>query len=186
MSTSLVRKIAAGVAGTALAIGMAAAPASASVTFDPATGTGFVGKGDVQLAFGWNNQTLQTNASGIAFSYNNVATYSATCTWVTGEGTRGEQTHNVDIPRETSVNAEIAFETRKNNQSMITGFNLNGFGETTTEGTIPIVGDACVGNPDGVAHDGTWSEVTLVRSSDGGLYVNYDGASVLLPITPVV
>ena len=28
-----------------------AAPAMASVIFDPATGTGFVGKGDVQLVF---------------------------------------------------------------------------------------------------------------------------------------
>jgi hypothetical protein len=30
-------------------------PAAASVNLDPATGTGFVGKGDVQSAFGWNN-----------------------------------------------------------------------------------------------------------------------------------
>ena len=38
----------------ALAVSTAAL---ATVTFDPATGIGFVGKGDVQLAFGWNNAT---------------------------------------------------------------------------------------------------------------------------------
>src|SRR5918996_4693526 len=45
----------------AFAIGMTAA--FALVTFDPSTGTGFVGKGDVQTAFGWNNKQLQNNAS---------------------------------------------------------------------------------------------------------------------------
>jgi Spy/CpxP family protein refolding chaperone len=31
----------------------------AAVTFNPSTGIGFVGKGDVQNAFGWNNADLQ-------------------------------------------------------------------------------------------------------------------------------
>ena len=44
----------------------AVAIASASVTFNPATGTGFVGKGDVQLAYGWNNKQLQDNAVALA------------------------------------------------------------------------------------------------------------------------
>src|SRR3990170_2451923 len=30
--------------------------ALAAVIFDPVTGEGFVGKGDVQLVFGWNNK----------------------------------------------------------------------------------------------------------------------------------
>jgi hypothetical protein len=33
------------------------------VTFNETNGTGFVGKGDVQVAFGWNNKQLQTNAT---------------------------------------------------------------------------------------------------------------------------
>jgi len=32
----------------------------AAVTFDASNGTGFVGKGDVQLAFGWNKQLRPT------------------------------------------------------------------------------------------------------------------------------
>jgi hypothetical protein len=42
---------------------MLATAALAAVTFDVNTGFGFVGKGDVQLAFGWNNKALQTNAT---------------------------------------------------------------------------------------------------------------------------
>jgi hypothetical protein len=49
----------------ALAIPVAA---SASVTVN-SNGTGFVGKGNVQTAFGWNNAALQANASGTTFSF---------------------------------------------------------------------------------------------------------------------
>src|SRR4051794_17816111 len=47
---------------------------------------------------------------------------------------------------------------------------------TTADGTVPVVGGACVGN-DGTG--GTWTAVTLA-SSTGGLYVNYGVTSVLL------
>jgi hypothetical protein len=54
---------------------MIAGPASAVVTFDPATGTGFVGKGDVQSAFNLNNAKLQAgvDANKFAFSYQQAA-----------------------------------------------------------------------------------------------------------------
>ena len=42
------------------------AAALASVTFDPNTGTGFVGKGDIQVPMGWNNKQLQNNAGGVS------------------------------------------------------------------------------------------------------------------------
>jgi hypothetical protein len=162
---------------------VAAGAVYAAVTFDSSTGKGFVGKGDVQLAFGWNNAKLQANASGVSFTYNATDTYSATCSFVTGAGTRGEQTHNVSIPRHTSVNSTIQYDARTHKQ--IDGFLLTGFGATTTDGTVPVVGDACVANDEGVARNGTWSVVTLV-SSTGGLYVNYGGTSVPLPNTPTV
>jgi hypothetical protein len=44
---------------------------------------------------------------------------------------------------------------------------------------VPVLGDACVGNQDGIDHIGTWSAVTLV-SSTGGLFVTYNGNSVQL------
>jgi hypothetical protein len=54
----------------------------AAVTIDLLTGEGFVGKGDVQLAFNWNNKQLQDNADGVSFSVEStVATeVSWTCT----------------------------------------------------------------------------------------------------------
>jgi hypothetical protein len=41
--------------------------ASASVAVD-SSGNGFVGKGDVQVAFGWNNKQLQDNAKNVTFT----------------------------------------------------------------------------------------------------------------------
>lgn len=153
--------------------------AFAAVTFDPTTGTGFVGKGEVQIAFGWNNQQLQKNASGVTFSFNTTDTYDATCTWTTGEGTRGQRTHNVDHTRTTAVSGVVAYDARVRNQ--ITGFNLTGFGATTTTGAVPVVGGPCPGN---AGTDGVWTEVVLTGST-GGLYFNYGGASVRY-VPPVV
>ena len=57
------------VTGAALATLALTIPAAhAAVTFDPATGTGFVGKGAVQSALGYNNAHLQKNASTLVFT----------------------------------------------------------------------------------------------------------------------
>lgn len=149
--------------------------AFASVTFDPVTGLGFVGKGDVQTAFGWNNKQLQDNASGVTFTYNATDNYSAVCEWTTGEGTRGEQTHDVSHSRSNTVSSSITYDARVKNQ--ITGFNLTGLGATTTTGgSLPVVGGPCPGNQ---GTDGVWISVTQTGST-GGLFVNYGGSSVLL------
>lgn len=42
--------------------------------FDPETGTGFVGKGDVQSAFGWNNEEAQLHIPDVTFSVELVHT----------------------------------------------------------------------------------------------------------------
>lgn len=159
-----------GIAATAFAATLAlAAPATAAVTFDPATGEGFVGKGDVQTAFTWNNQQLQGNASGLSFTYESEATYEAECTWTTGEGKKGQKTHTVSQKKKTSLESAVVYEARAKNQ--INGFKLTGFGATTTTGTVPTVGGECLG--DGA--DGTYISVTEVGSESGGLYVNHTG-----------
>ena len=164
----------------ALAAATISTAALATVTFDPATGTGFVGKGDVQIPMGWNNKQLQDNAGGLTFAYNKTTSYSAVCTFTTGEGTRGEQTHNVDHNTSTVVLSGIAYDARKNSSGKdgsITGFFLTGLGSTTSNGgDAPVVGSPCMGN-DG--HDGLWSSVTETGSS-GGLYANYGGNSALI------
>ncbi len=67
---------------TLVAILLTVTVAFAAVTFDPATGTGFVGKGDVQLIYGWNNKQLQDNAANVQFRANSevVTEVSWTCT----------------------------------------------------------------------------------------------------------
>jgi len=145
-----------------------------------ADGTGFVGKGEVQTAFNWNNKVLQQNASGVSFSYNTTDTYDAVCTWVTGEGTRGERTHNISHTSSTQVSSAVAYDARVRNQ--ITGFTLKGFGATTETGTVPVVGEPCPGNE---GTDGTWTSVTKTGST-GGLYATFGGVSVLLTPTPTV
>lgn len=141
-------------------------------------GNGFVGKGEVQTVFEWNNAKLQSNASGVTFSYRTAEEYTAVCTFITGEGTRGEQTHNVPREVTTAVSAAVAYDTRVRNQ--ITGFTLQGFSTTTVTGELPVVGGACAGGgPEG----GTWTSVTLT-SSQGGLYAGYGTEWKLL--TPTV
>jgi hypothetical protein len=52
--------------GLALCMAVAGV-AYATITFDGVTGVGFVGKGDVQYTFGWNNKGLQDNADSVKF-----------------------------------------------------------------------------------------------------------------------
>jgi hypothetical protein len=171
------RKLLVGIVAALAALMLFAGTAAATVTFDPNTGTGFVGKGDVQNAFGWNNAQLQANAGGVTFSYNTTDTYSAVCEFVTGTGTH-QQTHDVTIPRHTSVNDTVEYDARTHKQ--VDGFILTGFGTTSTTGTVPVVGAPCVGNEDGVDHNGTWVSVSGPTSSGGGLFVNYGSNSVLI------
>ena len=149
--------------------------AFAAVTFDPATGTGFVGKGEVQTAFGWNNAQLQQRASSVSFSVESEAKYDVLCEWTTGEGTRGEQHHEVTVKKTTTVNSEVATDPRANPQNKVTGFNLLGYGTTTTSGSVPVVGEDCLGV-------GTDAKITNVEkiSETGTLYVSYSGTKVAL------
>ena len=157
-------------AAAALTITSSIAMATVTVT----NGVGFVGKGDVQLAFGWNNATAQRNVNAVSFHTESSAEYSAVCTFTTGEGTRGERIHNISHNRSTAVLSSIASEARKTGQW--TGYNLNGFGAVTTSGDpVPVEGGACMGNE---GHDGVWTSVTELGSTGTGLFVTYNGVSV--------
>lgn len=161
-----------------VALALASTAALAEVVFYPETGTGFVGKGDVQDAFGWNDAGLQLHADGVTFTYGYSAMYEAVCTFTTGEGTRGEKIHNVPHEEEMEVASDVIVALRRNPQSKVTGFNLTGFGDAFSEsGELPVVGGACPGNQ---GHDGVWTSVTVLAGGEGGLYVNYGDQKVLL------
>jgi hypothetical protein len=173
------------------ACGTVLVTAYAAVTFDPVTGIGFVGKGDLQTPWGWNDAKLQAEAAGVSFYYHSTSTslYSAVCTWTTGEGKKGEQTHNVAHNKEVVnvVSSSVACELRKNgNDSKVTGFNLMGCtaqSSTVETNVAPVVGGPCMGNE---GHGGLWTSVTCISSTStpGGLYASSAnapaGASPLL------
>jgi hypothetical protein len=177
---------------------LACGTAFASVTYDPSTGAGFVGKGDVQTAFGWNNATLQKNAGSVTFTYATKATYDVTCEWNTY--TNGNVNHEVKTIHHENTEgltiastAVFASSTRTNRNGDVTGFNLLGYaGVAPSGGDVPVVGDATfcnahdmgpLENPQTDSHDGSYvTQVTLVEGSESaGLFVNYGDQSVPLP-----
>ncbi|HEY4556119.1 MAG TPA: hypothetical protein VIG68_06765 [Lysobacter sp.] len=177
---------------------LVSASAFAAVTFDPATGTGFVGKGDVQLAFGWNNATLQRNAGKVTFTYATEATYAVTCEWNTytnGNKNREAKTVPHKVTEGLSVASRANFDSsaRSNKQGDVTGFQLLGFTSIAPSGgTVPAVGDMTycnangmgpLANPNTDSHDGSVvTAVGLVEGSEAtGVFANFGDQSIQLP-----
>nr|BFE73279.1 hypothetical protein GCM10020092_065800 [Actinoplanes digitatis] len=87
-----------------------ATAASASIRFDPATGTGFVGGGDVRTAYRWSAATLRAVAAGVTFSHSTSIedTYSVVC-----GGTRPvtvEVTH-LRLSARDDLSSSVAYDT---------------------------------------------------------------------------
>jgi hypothetical protein len=133
--------------------------AHAAVNFDSTTGTGFVGKGDVQEALGFNNAQLQAQAGSLSFTYQDQAEYELTCS----KETRKQTVRNT-FQRKQTISSTVAYDPRVRNQ--ITGFKLTGFGTPTMEGKLEC--------PEGFSQEG---EPRLVTTSGGVLSVN----DVVLP-----
>jgi hypothetical protein len=145
------------------AIGTAAYAAIFFVNED----TLFVGKGDVQTACGLNNsgaQLLLAAAVDASWKVDLAVDYSIVCSFTTGEGTRGEQTHNVSLPKKVK-DVTVSYDARKVNQ-------INGIFLTleAASGGVPVVGGSCLGY--GV--DGEITSVTLVDedSGTGAVYID--------------
>lgn len=156
---------------------VAAAAAFAAVTFEPVSGSGFVGKGDVQLAFGWNNKQLQDNASFVTFSTEQTTQYSVTCEWETITGGKESKVipHAVTIKKSRNVQGAVNADPRVG-KSQFTGFNLHGYGPATeTGGMVPVVGESCP-----MAH--ATAEVTEVTATSSPLTLSavYGGVAVTL------
>jgi hypothetical protein len=123
--------------------------AVAAVTFDSATGTGFVGKGDVQLALNMNNKQLQDNAGSLTFAAvtSEVTEVSWTCT-----NTNNENTQVRERTTTTSVQGVVSSVARERNQ--ITGFNITGYSGSATSGSTTE------GNPLNSCPSGPWTLTT--------------------------
>lgn len=145
--------------------------ALAAVTFDPATGTGFVGKGDVQLIYGWNNKALQDNAGALQFRASSevVTERSWVCT-----NTNNENTQERDRTTTTSTQGVVSSIARERNQ--ITGFNLTGYSGTPTESS------STEGPPVNSCPSGPWTLTSPagdpeVVSSESHVQVSTDGTN---------
>ncbi|MCW5979048.1 MAG: hypothetical protein KIT09_13285 [Bryobacteraceae bacterium] len=144
--------------------------AFAAVTFDPESGEGFVGKGDVQLVFGWNNAQLQANANSVEFRANTtvVSEVSWTCT---NSNNQNEQIR--ERTTTTSIQGVVDSIARLKNQ--ITGFNLEGYDPDNSTESSQTDGPALNSCP-----SGPWSLTTPagdpeVVSSTSALQVSING-----------
>lgn len=121
----------------AAAILIASVSANAAVNVDE-EGVGFVGKGDVQSVYDWNNSMLQSNADLVQFKFSNAGTVAWYCEGVNAAG--NTVTTNV---READIgtNARINYDARRNRTGQITGFILTGFdGNSTSYNNIGTCG----------------------------------------------
>lgn len=160
------RKIKTLIGGGILATAMAAGSiAGAAVTFDAATGTGFVGKGDVQLALGLNNKQLQEGADSLVFTVESTTVTETTWTCDRDAGPQTQERANTETTTTQGVASSVA---RVKNQ--ITGFSLSGYvgdPETSSETDGPQVGSCPTG----------WTAINLVEGQpapvgDSGVFVN--------------
>jgi hypothetical protein len=154
--------------------------AHAAVTFDPATGIGFAGKGDVQLAFGWSNSQLQANAAGVTFrsdqSTVKVTEVSWQCQNDKNEKTQERQRTTTTTTTTSGVVTAVA---RDNRNQQITGFNLTGY-----SGKVTIPSSTTDGPPVNSCPDGPWTldipagdPAIITESSSGTLSTIYNGDS---------
>ncbi|MDQ0730294.1 hypothetical protein [Arthrobacter sp. B1I2] len=165
-------------AGAAVFAGLfaLASPAVATVTFDPATGAGFVGKGDVQLVYGWNNKALQDKAGAVDFRVNSSSETSWTCTKVVVQG--NDETRDVVQQRNSSITFQglvttVARDNSKGKDGPVTGFYLQGYENgATVETSGPAVG-SCPADPSGFVYD----DNAVTTGSGGGLEVSADGTT---------
>ncbi len=137
--------------------------ALAAWTFDAGSGTGFVGKGDVQLIFGWNNKQLQDNAGLIQFRATTVSEVEWECTNSNNQKIQERE-------RTTTTVSLVSKIDRMRNQ--ITGFTIDGYTGTPTSSTEGPPLNSCPSGP--------WSLTSpagdpVVVSS--GLQVSIDGTT---------
>jgi hypothetical protein len=152
----LARRSVAVLAGAAMALSMATV-ALGAVTFDPATGTGFVGKGDVQLIFGWNNKALQDNAASVQFraSTEEVTEVSWECT--------NERNENIqERARTTTTTTQGVVSNIARVKNQITGFNLTGYSSRSPAGVVRVQAplNSCPSGPPEVVSSSTVLEVS--------------------------
>lgn len=162
--------------GFAAAALFAATPASADWSVDASTGTGFVGKGDVQDAFGWNDHDLQANHEGVSFAL--TAESTTTTTW-SCLNSKNQQTQARWHTVTASTTGGLLHDARTNPQDKVTGFLLTGLagGSSSVSETDGQKLNTCPGGPWSIV---AGSSSTSVTGGEAELTVRFaDQAQVL-------
>lgn len=150
-------------------------------------GVGFVGKGDVQLKFDWNNAQLQANVGNVKFQISSTEVSVTESTW-TCDRDGGPQTQERARTTTTTTTTQGLLSSVARFKNQVTGFNLNGFnGAPTVTPSTTTEGPALNSCPTGwTAIDSVTSDP--VTTSTGGLQVSGDNGStwVDLPNTPTL
>jgi hypothetical protein len=148
----------------------------AAVTFDPPTGTGFVGKGDVQEFYTWTNRELQQSAENIKFR--GVSQVKKEYEWECSGGQRERSTFT-----QTNTNGVLSTVTRDNKQ--VSGFLLKGYDGLPTTNSTPLTTalNNCTTPPGATVVPGTEASLenpdsvtisyTLQISSNEGPFVDF-------------
>lgn len=136
-------------------------------------GTGFVGKGDVQTPFGWNNATINSNAPGVTFTFATIEVRERDCQTLVGGPPPTRVLEDVTITK--AVGSSLAYEQRKNSQGQLTGFILTGF-EPGASVVTTVVDPPCGGQLVGAN--------TLVDEFEG-LFAHHSAVShQIWPVVP--
>jgi opacity protein-like surface antigen len=158
----------------AATVALSATAAFAAATFNPATGEGFVGKGDVQTAFNLNNKQLQEQAQNVSFSFVSVTEQTWVCTNTNNENTQ---------ERARTTESQGLFEkVTRDNKKQVTGFLLTGF-DTETAPTTSTEGPPLNSCP-----SGPWTltqpagDPVLVPELSG-LFATLNGVTVQIPLS---
>lgn len=85
-------------------------------------GYGFVGKGEVQSIYDWNNAALQSNAGLVQFRYASGDYASWKCEGINPAGVTVTSEHEAV----SGVSSAVGYDARRNKQGQITGFILSG------------------------------------------------------------
>jgi hypothetical protein len=149
----------------AAAAALVSTAAIAAVTFDASSGTGFVGKGDVQLALGMNNAQVQNATLNFTYTSTDTTFWTCTRTFTLGNG----NTQEIVQVRNNSTTTQGVLSSVARVKNQITGYNLLGYAgggaSISTDG--PAVG-SCPASPSGFVYDDNAETTSL----GGGLSVN--------------
>lgn len=153
----------------------------ADITVDE-NGVGFVGKGDVQSIYGWNNADLQANVQKIIFRLSTTTSAKWICAGYNGAN---KYTTMKKSSESNKVSVGVSYTARRNSQAQVTGFILKGRDVTIATAVVPgtcppangwVVQPTLI--PESLQYEGNGEYVLEVSNGDGFWHE--------LVITPVI